>query len=79
MLPLSAQFGVIGRQADDLIAGKSNELWRWLQARHNSVDRRQGLFMERARHAGATIGIADKMMAGAIGQEGGNGLWKMVT
>jgi hypothetical protein len=49
--PLRLELGTIGCQARDLVAQKSDELRRRLEALHDGVDRRDGLFMRSAGNA----------------------------
>jgi len=51
MLPLGPQLFGISRQADNLVTGKDNEIWRWNQSPDNRVDGRKGPLVQPARNA----------------------------
>ena len=68
--PLRLELAAIGRQARDLVAQESDELRRRLEAPHDGVDRREGLFMRRAGDARAGIAIDHELMAMPARQQG---------
>jgi hypothetical protein len=63
---LAVQQGIIGRQAADLIAGKTDELRCRPEPAYDSIDSGEWGFVRPTRYAGATISITDEVVTGAV-------------
>src|SRR2546422_5314142 len=78
MLPLRPQLFGISSQADNLVAGKDNEVWRWNQPPDNRVDGGKGPLVEPTRNAGARVPVQDELMPSTTRHQGGDPLERLM-
>jgi hypothetical protein len=63
--PLRAQRSGLVRQADNLVAGKQNELRLRCDPRHDAIDLRKGLLVRSSWNPGARVTVDDELVAAA--------------